>query len=125
MATTQGTGSVNPPIIVCGVDITDPTRNFTQDEMQRLGCQGQAIMFQQRQMRRMQQDINSPRSHGGGARGQIGRGGRGRGRYIAAVSAETDVSAMTNPTVNEGNGNTQGRAGAAFGRGRGRGRQGG
>ena len=65
MATTQGTGSVNPLIIVCGVDITDPTRNFTQDEMQRLGRQGQAIMFQQHQMRQMQQDINSQRSHGG------------------------------------------------------------
>ena len=89
-----------------------------------VGCQGQAIMFQQRQIRRMQQDINGQRSRGD-ARGQIGRGGQGRGRYIAAVSAETDVSAMTNPTVNEGIGNTQGRAGAAFGRGRGRGRQGG
>jgi len=48
---------------------------------------------------------------------------RGRERYIAAVSAETDVSAMTNPTVNE-TGNTQGGAGASFGRERGRGHRG-
>ncbi len=71
MATTQGTGSVNPPIIVCGVDITDQTRNNTQDEMQRLVHQGQAIMFPQHKMRLMQQDINckGSRGDGGGGRG--------------------------------------------------------
>jgi len=85
-----------------------------------VGCQGQAIMFQQRQIRRMQQDINS-KSRGVSDRGQDGQG-HGKGRNIAAVSAETDLNAITNPTVNEGTGNTQGQAGAAFGRGRGRGR---
>jgi hypothetical protein len=40
--------------MVNGIDIVDPTRSFTQAEMDRLGPVGRAIMFQQR-------EIKSPR----------------------------------------------------------------
>ena len=54
-----------------GVDVSNVQRNFTQDEMDRLGPPGQRYIFEQRENLNQQRD-----SYGRGP----GRGGRGRGR---------------------------------------------
>jgi hypothetical protein len=81
--------------IVNGVDIGDPTRSFTQAEMDRLGPAGRAIMFQQRER------SNYPEGQGQGDRGgSRGNGGGARqGRYVAAAQQQTkEVSQITEGT---------------------------
>ena len=59
-----------------GVDVTDPTRTFSSQEMADLGPRGQAYVFQEREK------LNGGRSGQGRGLGRGGRGGRGfRGRY--------------------------------------------
>ena len=118
--------STNNSTIVNGVDISNPFRTFTSEEMDKLGPAGRSIMFQQRDR------LNNTRSHGGRARG---RAGRGRGRSINSVEVreQEDVSQITGqqnynntgtvaPTETEqqdrSTGGRGGRSGHRFGRGR-------
>ena len=96
-------------ILVYGVDITNPDRFFTSDEMNRLGREGQRILYDRRDAIR--------------ARGD-GRGdGRGRGRHVAAAGADRQEDSTQGQVQQQeeqsGRGsNRGGRNGARFGRGR-------
>jgi hypothetical protein len=102
------------PMVINGVDIRDATRSFTQDEMNKLGSFGQAIMYDRRR------EMNA------------GRGGHGRGRGGRNVSAvtwadqqqqqdEQDPEAEPAPSGRGNNGQAFGRAGGGRGRGNRRG----
>ena len=116
MISDSGSTCSSHSTIVNGVDIGDPTRSFTQAEMDRLGPVGRAIMFQQRER------SNHPEGQGRGDRGG-GRGNRGcarQGRYIGAAQQQTEeVSQITEGTGAQTSdhttgGNRGGRTGNRF-----------
>ena len=94
-----------------GVDVTDPTRAFTNDEWEALSYNGgRAYVAQARE----RMNRGSTNSHGRG-------GNEGRGRGISAATTETpndeatQMSEMTNTTA--GRGGRGGTNGRGFGRG--------
>lgn len=79
-----------------GVDLSDPTRRFTEQEMNDLGAEGQAIMYQ---LRRARQDTGR-----GGGRG-TGRGGR----EVREVNREATGDTGSEPsTITPGSGDSSG-----------------
>ena len=111
-------------ITVNGVDISDPQRTLSSQEMDRLGTQGQALLFERRRFARS------------GGRGN--RTNDGGGRFVSAVDSQTEVSTITQNqegrqhdggAARESSDNTRGgNSGRAFGQGgnrndRGRGRR--
>jgi hypothetical protein len=80
-----GRGRGNNPNIINGIDISDPTRNFTSQEWEALGA-GRALVTQMRNRANGQNNNN-----GGGGRGR----GRGRGRGDDRNASATNVSSVT------------------------------
>lgn len=111
----RGNGS-NSLHIINGIDVSDPSRNFTSQEWEALGPANRAIVLE------MRNRANSRNNNSGGGRGR----GRGRGRGEGARNASATVSSVTfeednneqssahtdNPRNERG-----GRNGRGFGRG--------
>jgi hypothetical protein len=110
-----------------GVDVTDPTRNFSAEEWRRLRESGfLSWLFDRRSA------LNRTGAGGRAGRGGPGaRGGRGNDdRHVTIGATEVihyDGQQAANPNANEDEHQGGGRAGAGFGAGRyatGRGRGG-
>ncbi len=98
-------------VIINGIDVTDPNRNFTAQEWEALGPNnGRAIVLQMRE-----------RVSGRGNRDGRGRGrGRGRGgheRNIGAAGVEEHAVEEEGPPANNAGGDRGGRNGRGFGHG--------
>ena len=107
-----GRGGGRGPIEFNGVDLSDPTRRLTDDEMQRLGPVGQRFLMDQRRY------VNGRNGGRGGGRG---RGGRGNERNIGAVDqgGQGNNGEATTDETTSGNGqatNGSARNGDRFGR---------
>ena len=97
-----------------GVDVTDVTRRFTEEEMDQLGPRGRAYVFQERNHVHVAASGSGSSGGGGyGGRGGRGRGGRGRGRggrnngrcgnrSVAAYETEEQTSQTGTPHVTIG-----------------------
>jgi hypothetical protein len=113
----RGGGGRHGALILNGVDVSDPMRNFTSDEWRRLRESGILSWLIDRRL-----NLNSRRGGGGGHGYQRGgrgggRGEQGRGVNISAVTTgttEVDTSTITDGTGNN-KGNSGGRAGVRFG----------
>ena len=64
-----------------GIDVSDPHRNFTEEEFQELGARGRYYIHEQRrQQARGDENYSTGNGRGGGGYNS-GRGGRGAGQY--------------------------------------------
>ena len=103
--------------MINGVDVSDPTRAFTDDEWNRLAFNGgHQYVYQAR-------DRMNGRGRGGRGN-RDGRGGNrdgGRGRSVGAVGSAGNESGTGEGTTGDsgagGNGDRGGRNGRGFGRG--------
>lgn len=100
----RGRGS-QAPVLVNNVDITDATRTFTRQEMDKLGPNGQREMYARRRQ------LIQQRNPGGGTPGTQG------GRAIAATERSNQQESQSEPTEEQSSrGDNHGQA---FGRGTG------
>ncbi len=103
--------------MINGVDVSDPTRAFTDDEWNRLSYNGgQQYVYQA-------SDRMAGRGRGGHGN-RDGRGGNrdgGRGRSVGAVGSASNETVNSEGTTadssNSGNGDRGARNGRGFGRG--------
>ena len=103
-----------------GVDIRDPTRNFTDDEFNRLGHEGRSLVA------RLRRERNGHGGGGGaGSHGNGDQGGGGGNRSINEISTDgndnaSQITEGTEQNTSQSHQSAQGRGGRA-GRGFGRG----
>ena len=109
-----GRGRGNNTHVINGIDVSDPTRNFSAQEWETLGPANRALVMEMRNRANGQE-----RGTGGRGRGQ----GRGRGNETAGRSATISAVTFDNESEqNDGQSETMqsergGRNGRGFGRG--------
>jgi hypothetical protein len=111
----------NPALLINGVDVSDPMRNFTSDEWKRLRESGFLSWLIDRRSAVANRRAGNPHGGRGNVRGGRGGGrGEGNGRQVQ-IGAVTTIPDHDNSTLTDSNqGGTQstttgGTAGARFG----------
>ena len=106
-----------------GVDISDPRRDFSDDEWNQLGREGRAFIFRKREEppRSARGDRGRGRGRGGRGRdnraGRGGGGGGGRGANVGALHQQQQGQGGQQQDQQQETGQRGGQSGRGFGRG--------